>query len=190
MTPCEHCHEAPATVHITQIAENQTTVSHLCETCAREKGVVVEIGQDGIVPEVQVQAEAFARLQARPAAEIDNRECTHCQLTFSEFKANERLGCPHCYSAFDTDVEALLMQVNGGSEHKGKRHVPRAADSLTEADLARLNHELSEAVRREEFELAAMLRDTIQGLDSHREQESLAKNAKGAKGNWPQRQRE
>jgi protein arginine kinase activator len=161
MTPCEHCHISPATVHITQIAENQTTVSHLCETCAREKGIVVEIGQDGIVPEVQVQAEALARPQAQPAVENDNRECPHCRLTFSEFKAHERLGCPRCYVVFDKDVEALLMQVHGASAHKGKRHVPRTGDSLTDADLARLNSELDGAVAREEFELAAMLRDTI-----------------------------
>jgi protein-arginine kinase activator protein McsA len=32
---------------------------------------------------------------------------------------------------------------------------------LTDADLARLNSELDGAVAREEFELAAMLRDTI-----------------------------
>jgi protein arginine kinase activator len=161
MTPCEHCHTSPATVHITQIADNQTTVSHLCETCAREKGVVVEIGQDGIVPEVQVQADALARPQTRPAAEKDNRECPHCHLTFSEFKAHERLGCPRCYEEFNKDIEALLMQVHGASVHKGKRCVPRAGDSLTENDLARLQRELKDAVEREEFELAAMLRDTI-----------------------------
>jgi protein arginine kinase activator len=167
MTPCEHCHEAPATVHITQIANNQTTVSHLCEACARETGVVVEIGQDGIVPEVQVTAEALARPHAQSAAEEDRRECRQCRLTFSEFKAHERLGCPRCYAEFDKEIEALLMQVHGASVHKGKRHVPRSGDSMTDEDLARLLRELEDAIRREDFELAAMLRDTIQGLDSH-----------------------
>lgn len=166
MTTCEHCHTSPATVHITQISENQTTVSHLCETCAREKGVVVEIGQDGIVPEVQVQAEALARPQAQLAAEEDNRECPHCHLSFSEFKAHERLGCPRCYSAFDKDIEALLMQVHGASAHKGKRCVPRTGDSLTDDDLTRLHRELEGAIAREEFELAAMLRDTIRNRNA------------------------
>jgi protein arginine kinase activator len=166
MTPCEHCHEAPATVHITQISENQTTVSHLCETCAREKGVVVEIGQDGIVPEVQVKAEALARPQAQPSAEEDKRECPQCRLTFSEFKAHERLGCPRCYGVFDKDIEALLMLVHGASVHKGKRCVPRTGESLTDDDLARLHRELEGAVAREEFELAAMLRDTIRNRNA------------------------
>lgn len=166
MTPCEHCHTSPATVHITQISENQSTVSHLCETCAREKGVVVEIGQDGIVPEVQVQAEALAQLQAQPAAPKDNRECRHCHLTFSEFKAKERLGCPRCYEEFDKEIDALLMQMHGASVHKGKRHLPRAGDSLTDDDLAQLQRELEGAIAREEFELAAMLRDTIRNRNA------------------------
>jgi protein arginine kinase activator len=169
MTPCEHCHTSPATVHITQISENQSTVSHLCETCAREKGVVVEIGRDGIVPEVQVKAEALAQPQAQPAAQEDNRECPQCHLTFSEFKAHERLGCPRCYDVFDKDIEALLMQVHGASVHKGKRCMPRTGDSLTGHDLARLHRELEGAIRREEFELAAMLRDKIQGIVLHGE---------------------
>jgi protein arginine kinase activator len=190
MTPCEHCHDAPATVHITQITDNQTMVSHLCETCAREKGVIVEIGQGGIVPEVQVKADALVQPQPQPAAEVDKRECRHCHLTFSEFKATARLGCPRCYEEFDRDIDALFMQVHGASVHKGKRHIPRAGDSLTGDDLARLSRELEGAIEREEFELAAMLRDTIQGRDSHREQESLAKNEKVAKEHWPQRQRE
>ena len=169
MTPCEHCHASPATVHITQIANNRTIVSHLCETCAREEGVIVEVGRDGIVPEVQVRAEEPAQPQAQPAPKEDNRECPHCRLAFSEFKAHERLGCPRCYSAFEKDIEALLMQVHGAAMHKGKRHVPRAGGYLTEDDLARLHRELEGAVAREEFELAAILRDTIQGLNSPRE---------------------
>ncbi|HUI92380.1 MAG TPA: UvrB/UvrC motif-containing protein [Chitinivibrionales bacterium] len=172
MTLCDYCHSAPATVHITQIAHHKTIVSHLCETCAREQGVVVEVGRDGIVPEVQVQADA----QAGPAEKEKDRECGFCHLTLSEFKAQGRLGCPQCYKEFDREIEALLVKVHGSAVHRGKGHVA-AGDAGTAGDLTRLQRELSEAVAREEFELAAQLRDGIDRLkeDSHGGAESTEK---------------
>jgi protein arginine kinase activator len=165
MTPCEHCHNAPATVHVTQIAENQATVSHLCETCAREKGIVVEIRQDHALPHIQVQTGP----QAQVASKEDERECGYCHLKFKEFRTMGRLGCPRCYQEFDKDIEAILFQVHGASAHKGKRYSPRNADLMANADLDQLHRELSDAIKREEFELAALLRDTIHNLDAKQE---------------------
>ena len=36
---CDHCHEREAKVELTQIAEGQVNLIHLCERCAAEKGV-------------------------------------------------------------------------------------------------------------------------------------------------------
>jgi protein arginine kinase activator len=166
MTPCENCHNAPATVHITQITETQTTMAHLCETCAREKGIMVEIKQDCILPQIQVQAVPLQQAVAAPAAKEDERECRHCHLKFSEFKTKGRLGCPRCYDEFEKDVDAILKQIHGTAVHRGKRYSPRNADLMAGSDLARLHRELSDAIKREEFELAALLRDTIRNLDA------------------------
>jgi protein arginine kinase activator len=36
---CQVCKKSPATVHLTQIIENQVKKVDLCEACAKEKGV-------------------------------------------------------------------------------------------------------------------------------------------------------
>jgi protein arginine kinase activator len=167
MTPCEHCHTSPATVHITQISNNEATVSHLCETCAREKGIMVEVRQEGLLPEIGIDIQRQA--QAAPgAAREDARECSHCHTKFAEFKATGKLGCPRCYEEFEKDIASMLVQVNGDHLHKGKRYSRRGASLMAGADLDKLRRELADAISREEFELAALLRDTMRGLQASR----------------------
>ena len=39
---CDICHKIEATVHLTEIIDNQITELHLCEECARQKGTQME----------------------------------------------------------------------------------------------------------------------------------------------------
>ena len=39
---CELCKQSQATVHLTEIVNEQMTELHLCETCANQKGTQVE----------------------------------------------------------------------------------------------------------------------------------------------------
>ena len=160
MTPCEQCHSSPATVHITQISNHVTTVFHLCETCARSKGIMVEIRQEDLQQEPGHENQQ--PVQAAPLADQTmDRECSHCHTKLSEFKATGRLGCPACYKEFEKDIEPLRAKA-----HRGKRYAARGADLMAGADLENLQRELTDAITREEFELAALLRDTIRGLQT------------------------
>ncbi len=161
MTPCEHCHAFPATVHVTQISGNHTTVSHLCETCAREKGIMVEVREDGLLQEIHLGTLSRSEAAGQAEASEDARECGHCHLKFSEFKSTGRLGCARCYEEFENEIEAILVQAHGATAHKGKRYSKRSADLLAGAELQRMRRELSAAISREEFELAALLRDAL-----------------------------
>ncbi|HMD69302.1 MAG TPA: UvrB/UvrC motif-containing protein [Chitinivibrionales bacterium] len=159
MTPCEQCHSSPATVHIAQISNNVTTVFHLCETCARSKGIMVEVRQEGVLREIGPEHQ---QVRAAPLSEQeDDRECGHCHTKLSEFKATGRLGCPACYKEFEKDIESVRAK-----EHRGKRYAARGAALMAGADLEKLRRELTDAIAREEFELAALLRDTIRELQT------------------------
>ncbi|GAI49395.1 unnamed protein product, partial [marine sediment metagenome] len=39
---CDICHKNEASVHLTEIIDNQITELHLCEECARQKGAQME----------------------------------------------------------------------------------------------------------------------------------------------------
>jgi protein arginine kinase activator len=128
---------------------------------------MIEVREQGLLSEMHL--ETLPQAQAEPNVQLsspeDARECGHCHLKFSEFKSTGRLGCARCYDEFENDIEKILMQVHGATAHKGKRYSKRGADLLAGADIQRMRRELSRAIAREEFELAALLRDAIGNAD-------------------------
>ena len=93
----------------------------------------------------------------------DTRKCRYCHFTFSDFTTKGRLGCPACYDEFREDIDRILQQEHGWSVHTGKRYAghTEGAPAPGDADVNRLTAELSLAIQREEYEIAALIRDTI-----------------------------
>lgn len=152
MKLCEECGIKPANIHLTQISQNETTVLHLCEECARKKGVSVTI--DYGISESKSQ-------------ELENDVvCPECRMKFSEFRERGRLGCSYCYRAFEKDIDDLLHQMHGTSAHKGKQYRILFESEASSKDLEHLRSELDNAIRNEKFELAAVIRDKISGIKS------------------------
>ena len=83
-----------------------------------------------------------------------------------DFRASGRLGCAHCYAAFEHSLRELLRRVHGSTRHEGWRHEARDADLMSrEVTLQELREKLQRAVAEEAFEVAASLRDQIRGLE-------------------------
>jgi protein arginine kinase activator len=92
----------------------------------------------------------------------NDRECRQCHLKFSEFEATGLLGCPTCYDEFQDAIDRILIQRHGTAVYSGKRCAMKIEDSPENVvDVKKLREELSDAVKREEFELAARIRDAI-----------------------------
>jgi protein arginine kinase activator len=151
MQLCEDCGANPATVHLTRIVNETAQVSHLCEECSRKKGLSISIAREGPADGTQ-QEKAIV--------------CPRCQLSFSEFKTKGLLGCCDCYRHFEKDIDSLLVQVHGSTVHKGKLYRHGGPDKLDVKDMERLKSELSKAIKKEEFELAALIRDTLHSFDT------------------------
>lgn len=168
---CEKCKERPATVHYTEIVNNQKREMHLCEVCAREEGV----GTFGFFPQLDLHNFLAGILEPEPTglkvrpAEV---RCPACGLTEGEFAAQGLLGCGECYNHFTARLEPVLRRIHGATRHVGKTPAKAVAvqgRQATRADeIERLKAELAEAVAREEFERAAELRDRIRTLEQGR----------------------
>jgi protein arginine kinase activator len=94
----------------------------------------------------------------------DTRECSHCRLLFSEFRTKGLLGCSACYEEFQPDIDAMLLTMHGTAVHKGKRSAAHADGAFADADVNSLSAKLADAIQREEYEQAALLRDKIRRL--------------------------
>lgn len=150
MKLCDECGVNPANIHLTQIMQNETQVSHLCEECARKKGISVSLTQEFNGPQEE---------QPDPA---NNKKCKSCECTYAMFKSKGWLGCSDCYQAFEKEIDDLLIQMHGSLVHKGKMYTRNAGtpQALT-GEMKRLRHELAVAIKNEEFEQAATIRDAI-----------------------------
>jgi len=158
---CDQCHERDAAVLLTTIEDNTVRQLHLCERCAAERGVET--------PSAQPKNPLGDFLQAAQQQTVlgsDAVRCSFCQTTLRDFRASGRLGCAHCYGAFEKSLRELLRRVHGSSRHVGIAYEsPAPAQLQRVSTLTELRDRLRRAVDGEEFELAASLRDQIRGME-------------------------
>lgn len=157
MNLCDECGINPANIHLTQIMQNETHVFHLCDECARKKGINISVQEEHFESETSPDQQQ---------EQVPDKECNHCGLKFSEFKTKGWLGCPACYHSFESEIDSLLVQVHGSTIHKGKKYAGLTGNSAAATtEIKRLRHELANAIKNEEFEQAAMIRDAIHNLN-------------------------
>ena len=132
---------------------------NLCGACSQEKGV-----ED---PKSFALADLLLGLGA--AEEIEkgapSQKCPVCGFTQSDFKKTGRLGCSVCYVTFAEGLGSLLKPMHKGTEHVGK--LPQRAHREIELGdrMKVLTSDLEKAVKEENYETAASLRDQIKKLE-------------------------
>ncbi|MFH1458098.1 MAG: UvrB/UvrC motif-containing protein [Candidatus Omnitrophota bacterium] len=170
MMLCDICSKNPATVHLTEIIDDQISELHLCEDCARQKSAEME-QQFGLSSLLGGMAEA-----GKPAAKEKETaiiKCPNCQLTYADFKRVGRLGCGDCYVAFKKFLAPLLKRIHGSNQHFGKSpsKVTRAGVK-GRVDLGELRDKLQRAIETEAFEEAARIRDQIKESEKEAERQN------------------
>lgn len=159
---CDNCRERDAVVHLTQIVEAAVSQVHLCEQCAAERGIetTVALPKSALGDFLQAVQQQAAQMPG------DAARCAYCGTSLRDFRASGRLGCAHCYAAFEQSLRELLRRVHGSTRHEGWRHEAADPEVVSrEATLAQLRNKLAKAVETEAFEEAAALRDQIRGLE-------------------------
>ena len=160
---CLNC-DAEATIFFKEVVDGQLREIRLCEACAAEKGFHLAVEQNKLTIANQFIWMA-ENLYPESAAKVGAVQCASCGISYSQFARTGRLGCADCYGAFEAQLKQILRRVHGATRHHGR--APRGADASTlrRRDLVRLREELIRAVEREEFELAAQLRDQIRRME-------------------------
>ncbi|WP_347489897.1 UvrB/UvrC motif-containing protein [Desulfoscipio sp. XC116] len=164
---CERCHERPATVHYTEIVNGHKTKMHLCEVCAGQ----MQAGGLVLMPQINLHNILASFLSQTPpahsfAAETrQENSCPTCGTTENLFAQKGLLGCGDCYRHFGDRLEPLMRRIHGSSSHAGK--VPERTGGRVKMikQINDIKGRLQQAVVREEFEMAAQLRDQIRQLE-------------------------
>jgi protein arginine kinase activator len=168
---CDQCHEREAVIHLTQIVNEQVTTLHLCERCAAEKGV-----ESAATVEQNPFAKLVAASMGKPTPDLTltgatpRGACPRCGGTLQDFRQSGRLGCAHCWRAFEGPLRDLLRRLHGSTVHMGERYTEHTgAQAPTNGNSggaqADLREQLRLAIETENFELAAELRDRLRVLE-------------------------
>jgi len=90
--------------------------------------------------------------------------CPSCGFRWEDFERTHRIGCPQCYEAHTQELLPTLSRIQPGISHAGRRPQPSEIDLKNRLQKAKV--ELALAVKNEDFETAAALRDQIAELDT------------------------
>lgn len=164
---CQDCGKRDATVHLTQVINDQKVVLNLCRECAEKRGFRNPL--EGVpFPLAEFLASMLSQTQREKPSKESEAVCSTCEMSFSDFTKTGRLGCGNCYVTFKSQLNDLLRKVHGSTQHQGKfPHTKRdVMKPLWEE--TKLQEELKKAIKEEDFERAAQIRDQIRTLASQK----------------------
>lgn len=166
---CQRC-DKPATFHITELTGGKPVELHLCEDHAREYltqagNEPASAGSMAALLAQQMAKQLALGQTAEELAELDQQLCPYCGISFYEFRSQGRLGCPYDYVFFEKELQPLLLNIHGETQHTGKRPSHSADLSRRHTELIRYRRQLQEAIQEENYELASRLRDKIRDIE-------------------------
>ncbi|MFH0855551.1 MAG: UvrB/UvrC motif-containing protein [Candidatus Omnitrophota bacterium] len=166
---CDICKKNGATVHLTEIVNDQMSELHLCEDCARQKSLAMEqqFGLNDLLAGMADSGKAEEESEATVSV-----KCPNCGLTYVDFKKIGRLGCGECYNAFSKYLAPLLKRIHGSTQHTGKSPLKVTRVLKKEIDIQALRNRLQKAIAQEEFEEAAKIRDQIKEEEKKKDKDA------------------
>jgi len=146
---CQKCLRNQATAHFTQIVNGQKKEMYLCPECAAK--------MDMSFPDI------FSNMFFGDLI-FDDAICPECGTTFSQIKSIGTVGCPKCYDVFSETLLPYIKKIQGTDRHMpaARKVSPPKKELLTEKE--KLENKLKQAIEKEEYEQAAIIRDEIRKI--------------------------
>ncbi len=159
---CDICKKNDATIHQTIIVNGNKEEMHFCEECA-QKGVV------GFNKAFSME-DFFGAFLGKEVKTIEPT-CKSCGMTIEQLKKTGRLGCEDCYNELRQYILPVIQNVHGRTTHVGKTPYGDFSETIEAFDkkgptevmdeAKTLSVELKQAIEKEDYESAAIIRDRI-----------------------------
>lgn len=157
---CQNCNKNDATLHMKRIINGRAAEVHLCSDCARSLGYGeafsgLGLGFGHLLGEL---------LSSGEAGSANSMRCPACGKSFEEIAEDGKMGCAECYAVFYDRLLPTLNKIHGKTSYMGSKPQMSGDNRRVSTSLDELKIALSEAVERQDFELAANLRDRINDI--------------------------
>lgn len=175
---CQKCHKKIATVRYAEVIDGHVTEIHLCSDC---------------LIEVQKNPKGFNFASTEPQVQVKERRedtesitkktktktlCSVCGTQINYIHEKNKVGCFTCFKSFGPEIESVLEVIQGGSSHIGKKlHYANDEERVRAQILLDTKKALiRQAIKSEDYESAAKLRDEILSLEKMISSWKIGKN--------------
>ncbi|RQD67001.1 MAG: hypothetical protein D5S00_11350 [Tindallia sp. MSAO_Bac2] len=171
---CQQCKQRKATVHLKENIQGQTNERFICDICAEKMNHLNSPFSFSVHNLLSSYFDQEPKAEKDGAA-IGEKACPQCGQLYRHYKETGLLGCAKCYETFRPMIMPLIRRIQGSNQHVGK--VPAKTERIQrfQRRVQHLRSALKDAIRKEEYEKAAELRDQISQLENkvvHMKEES------------------
>lgn len=165
---CQKCGKKEANTHIKRVVNGEYEEYMLCSDCAHALGYDNVFDFD--MPDMfggLLQSVFRGALPSRSGA----ARCPECGSTQGDITNTGKVGCANCYSLFAEQLLPSVKRIHGNTTHCGKVSGSRKAEAAPseptkEEKIEKMKAQLEEAIKEQNFELAAELRDKIKAEEA------------------------
>jgi protein arginine kinase activator len=162
---CDICGSNKAVIHIQQIYENNEINIKICEKCARNKGLTLDNKEIG--KSLKVLLSNFEEIKKVLELGEEKKKCSVCGTDFNTLKGKCEAGCENCYSEFENYLKNFYKSTTGNSVYTGKYPGKVSLMMRKRKNREKLEKDLVSAVKKEDYEKAAVLRDRIRFIGKY-----------------------
>ena len=169
MRKCDKCGAENATTHVKTIINGEFKEYDLCSACAHK------LGYTNVFADMESD---FSHLLGSFFGNVlpARTQSTRCEFrgsTYAEIANTGHVGCANCYQLFADRLNPSIVRIHGNAAHCGKHSKitaqAREERAETKEDkIKRLQSQLDEAIKQQEFERAAELRDQIREMEGQK----------------------
>lgn len=166
---CQKCGANNANTHVKTIINGEFKEYDLCNDCAKK------MGYTNVFSDMEDEFSNFLGsffgnvLPARTQA----TRCEFCGTTYPEIAKTGHVGCAKCYDVFADELYPSIRRIHGNTTHCGKNSkraenakAEKPVEQTKEDKIKALKAELDKAVKEQNFEHAAELRDKIKEMEA------------------------
>ena len=152
---CQSCGKKEATIAYKENINGNKQEMYFCEECAKKLG---------FINFSNIFSPMFSNIPEYLFSETDVLKCPNCGYTLKDYSNTGFFGCQECYNTFSKELDNMFLKYHGKNRHVKLRNDKKLADNFY-GNLQQLKEELKDAIDKEEYENAAIIRDKIKNIE-------------------------
>ena len=164
------CGRENAVLYIQEIINNKCNQIYICKSCEASSNIMekfLEVEFDNINNNIEgISCNKFIH-NKKKKKENTNKVCKSCGYSLDDFLNTNRLSCSKCYEYFKYEINKKIKKIHKKTKHIGNIANKYLSYSNIEHNISKYEEEITNLVKMEKYEQAAILRDKLNTLKSN-----------------------